>query len=164
MTFATVRNFLKHSANYLDAAIAKAKTGGDIVTYFVYQAEEYSETDGRVDVNRFRQRSLPLFLEGFVHALRIAKPGEALKHYQAVCASELYDKKLGMFRVNVPLGENALEFGRIGIFNYGWLENGSVFLHMHYKFVLEMVRRGLTHGSAPGEYRVGPYKPKIAAE
>jgi len=156
ITFATVRNFLKRCSNYLDMAIAKAKTAEGIITYFAYQAEEYSEIDGRVDVaeeyseidgrvdvTRFRQRSLPLFLEGFVHALRIAKPGEALKLYQAVCASELYDKKLGMFRVNVPLGENALEFGRIGIFNYGWLENGSVFLHMHYKFVLEMVQQGL---------------------
>jgi hypothetical protein len=45
--------------------------------------------------------------------------------------------------VNEPLGENALELGRIGVFNYGWLENGSIFLHMHYKFVLEMVRAGL---------------------
>ena len=143
MTFATVRNFLKRSSNYLDAAIAKAKTGGDIVTYFAYQAEEYSETDGQVEVTRFNQRSLPLFLEGFVHALRIAKSGEALRLYQAVCASELFDEILGMFRVNVPLGKNAMEFGRIGIFNYGWLENGSVFLHMHYKFVLEMVRQGL---------------------
>ncbi len=143
ITFATVRNFLKRCSNYLDMAIAKAKTAEGIITYFAYQAEEYSEIDGRVDVTRFRQRSLPLFLEGFVHALRIAKSGEALRLYQAVCASELFDEILGMFRVNVPLGKNAMEFGRIGIFNYGWLENGSVFLHMHYKFVLEMVRQGL---------------------
>ena len=143
MTFVTVRNFLKRSSNYLEAAIAKAKIAEGIVTYFAYQAEEYAITDERVDVTRFHQRSLPLFLEGFVHALRIAKPDEVQRLYQAVCISELYDKKLGMFRVNVPLRENALEFGRIGIFNYGWLENGSVFLHMHYKFVLEMVRRGL---------------------
>ena len=48
-----------------------------------------------------------------------------------------------MYRLNAPLGDNALELGRIGVFNYGWLENGSIFLHMHYKFVLEMVRAGL---------------------
>ena len=53
-------------------------------------------------------------------------------------------QKLGMYRLNAPLGDNALELGRIGVFNYGWLENGSIFLHMHYKFVLEMVRAGLT--------------------
>jgi hypothetical protein len=94
-------------------------------------------------VTHFRQKPLPLFLEGFVHALRIAKPEEVRPLYDAVRNSELFDEKLGMFRLNAPLGEDALDLGRIGIFNYGWLENGSIFLHMHYKFVLEMVRRGL---------------------
>ena len=84
-----------------------------------------------------------MFLEGFVHALRIADLQQARELYTAVQASELYDRKLGMYRVNEPLGEQALELGRIGVFNYGWLENGSIFLHMHYKFVLEMLRAGL---------------------
>ena len=58
-------------------------------------------------------------------------------------ASALFDRKLGMYRLNAPLGDEALELGRIATFNYGWLENGSIFLHMHYKWVLEMVRAGL---------------------
>jgi hypothetical protein len=94
-------------------------------------------------VTRFRQRPLPLFLEGFVHALRAAKPDEVRPLYDAVRRSALFDETLGMFRLNVPLGDDALDLGRIGVFNYGWLENGSIFLHMHYKLVLEMVRRGL---------------------
>jgi len=94
-------------------------------------------------VTRFKQKPIPLFLEGFVHALRIAEPKEVRRLYDAARNSELFDKKLGMYRVNEPLGENALDLGRIGVFNYGWLENGSIFLHMHYKFVLEMVRAGL---------------------
>ncbi len=139
-----VQGFLETVSKYLDIAINKARRPEGIVTYFSYEAEQYQEIEaGRAVVTRFRQKSLPLFLEGFVHALRIAKPEEVRRLYEAVRNSELFDKKLGMYRLNVPLGENALELGRMGVFNYGWLENGSIFLHMHYKFVLEMIRAGL---------------------
>ncbi|MGZ4978760.1 MAG: hypothetical protein ACXV8O_16570 [Methylobacter sp.] len=144
LSVATVQNFLTTVSIYLDAAIDKARTPEGIVTYFSYEAEQYREIeDGKAVVTRFKQKPVPLFLEGFVHALRISEPEEVRRLYDAARNSELFDKKLGMYRVNEPLGENALDLGRIGVFNYGWLENGSIFLHMHYKFVLEMVRGGL---------------------
>jgi len=144
LSVAAVQNFLATVSIYLDAAIDKARTPEGIVTYFSYEAEQYQEiADGKAAVTRFKQKPIPLFLEGFVHALRIAEPEEVRRLYDAARNSELFDRKLGMYRVNEPLGENALELGRIGVFNYGWLENGSIFLHMHYKFVLEMVRAGL---------------------
>jgi len=140
----SVHELLGTVSGYLDAAINKARIPEGIITYFAYEAEQYQKLeDGRVVVTRFRQKPQLLFLEGFVHALRIAKPDEARSLFDAVQNSELFDKKLGMYRVNEPLGDNALDLGRIGVFNYGWLENGSIFLHMHYKFVLEMVRAGL---------------------
>jgi hypothetical protein len=139
-----VQTFLATVSGYLDAAIDKARTPEGIVTYFSYEAEQYQEiADGKAAVTRFKQKPIPLFLEGFVHALRIAEPVEVRRLYDAARNSELFDLKLGMYCVNEPLGENALDLGRIGVFNYGWLENGSIFLHMHYKFVLEMVRAGL---------------------
>ncbi|TAN68147.1 MAG: hypothetical protein EPN17_09930 [Methylobacter sp.] len=145
ITVAALQSFLTTVSRYLDAAIDKARTPEGILTYFAYEAEQYQEIgEGRAAVTRFQQKPLPLFLEGFVHALRIAEPEEVRRLYHAARNSELFDKKLGMYRVNEPLGENALELGRIGVFNYGWLENGSIFLHMHYKFVLEMVRAGLS--------------------
>jgi hypothetical protein len=144
LSLATVKPFLTKVSDYLGDAIARARTPAGIVTYYAHEAEEYREiAPGRLDVTRFRQKPLPLFLEGFVHALRVAEPDEVRPLYDAVRRSALYDDKLGMFRLNVPLGEHALDLGRIGVFNYGWLENGSIFLHMHYKLVLEMVRRGL---------------------
>jgi len=144
LSVAGVQTFLATVSSYLDAAIDKARTPEGIVTYFSYEAEQYQEiADGKAAVTRFKQKPIPLFLEGFVHALRIAEPKEVRRLYDAARNSELFDKKLGMYRVNEPLGENALDLGRIGVFNYGWLENGSIFLHMHYKFVLEMVRAGL---------------------
>jgi hypothetical protein len=144
LSLQAISDFLSSVSGYLDKAIDKAKTPQGIVTYFAYEAEQYQEIgEGRVNVNRFKQKPLPLFLEGFVHALRSADPKQAHELYAAVQTSQLYDRKLGMYRVNEPLGEQALELGRIGVFNYGWLENGSIFLHMHYKFVLEMLRAGL---------------------
>lgn len=140
-----VRTFLDQVCDYLDEAIDKARSPEGILTYFTYEAVRYVEMgEGRADVLQFRQKPLPLFLEGFVHALRIADTAEAHRLYRAARHSELFDKKLGMYRLNVPLGDDALELGRIGVFNDGWLENGSIFLHMHYKFVLEMLRSGLT--------------------
>lgn len=131
-------------SRHLDGAIARARTPQGITTYYAFEAERYEErADGTVQVQRFKPQPLPLFLEGFVHAMRVAAPDEVRRLYDAVRASELFDEKLGMYRLNVPLGENAMELGRVGIFNYGWLENGSIFLHMHYKFVLEMARCGL---------------------
>jgi hypothetical protein len=139
-----LQDFLALVSAYLDEAIDRARTPDGIITYYAHEAQTYRESAaGRVEVTRFRQKPLPLFLEGFVHALRVAKPEEVRPLYDAVRNGELFDEKLGMFRLNAPLGDDALDLGRIGIFNYGWLENGSIFLHMHYKFVLEMVRRGL---------------------
>jgi hypothetical protein len=138
------RRFLARASDYLDEAIARARTPAGIVTYFAHEAEEYREVaPGCVEVTRFRQKPLPLFLEGFVHALRVAAPEDVRPLYEAVRGSALFDDALGMYRLNAPLGDDALDLGRIGVFNYGWLENGSIFLHMHYKLVLEMVRRGL---------------------
>ena len=143
LPFAAARRFLEDVAAFLDVAIGRASTPQGIVTYFSCEVAAYEQTDDGVEITSFRQRSLPLFLEGFVHAMRIATASEARELYAAVRASELFDRKLGMYRLNAPLGEEALELGRIATFNYGWLENGSIFLHMHYKWVLEMVRAGL---------------------
>ena len=145
LPYPLVLALLDDVSRHLDAAIARARTPQGITTYYAFEAVEFEErNDGTVQVTRFQPQPLPLFLEGFVHAMRVADPDEVRRLYEAVRASELFDEKLGMYRLNVPLGEDAMELGRVGIFNYGWLENGSIFLHMHAKFVLEMARRGLT--------------------
>lgn len=140
----TVREFLQRSSAFLARAVTKARTPEGITTYYAYTAEAFTDApDGGIVINTFAAHPLPLFLEGFVHAMRVAPADDAKALYQAARRSALYDQALGMYRLNVPLGENALELGRVGTFHYGWLENGSVFLHMHYKFVLEMLRCGL---------------------
>lgn len=144
LVYEAIINFLAKVSKHLDTAIDRARRPHGIITYFAYAAEQYRELEGGlVEVSHFTQKELPLFLEGFVHAMRIADPLEAKSLYSALQKSSLYDTKLGMFRLNETLGKHALDYGRIGVFNYGWLENGSIFLHMHYKWVLEMLRTGL---------------------
>ena len=97
-----------------------------------------------VQAQRFAQRPVSAFLEGTVHALRSVRDiAHARSLYRAVRQSALHDTKLGMYRVNVPLDGESFEIGRSRTFAPGWLENESIFLHMHYKFMLETLRSGL---------------------
>ena len=57
--------------------------------------------------------------------------------------SGLYDTKLGMYKVNADLLAASLEIGRARVFSPGWLENESVWLHMEYKFLLEILKSGM---------------------
>ena len=93
---------------------------------------------------KFRQRTLPLFLEGIVHALRIEqKPALALDYHKAVRSSALFDRKLNMYKVCASLEKMPEEIGRARVFTPGWLENESIWLHMEYKYMLELLRAGL---------------------
>lgn len=132
----------------LDTATAKAFDGksGLLTTYFSYGAVRHENVteEGKniVVIKEFSQRRLPLFLEGFVHALRTEKT-RALDIYRAVKRSSLRDKKLGMYKVNAPLEGESYEIGRARAFAPGWLENESIWLHMEYKFLLELLKCGL---------------------
>ncbi len=63
--------------------------------------------------------------------------------YQAVRASPLYDTGLQMYTLSESLVSMGQEVGRMKAFSAGWLENQSVWLHMSYKFYLELLRAGL---------------------
>ncbi|MEA3305344.1 MAG: hypothetical protein U9R52_00860 [Candidatus Omnitrophota bacterium] len=92
----------------------------------------------------FSHKPLSLFLEGPMHAMRVIDSREKAQFlYRAVRKSELYDKKLRMYKINAPLGDMPAEIGRSVIFTPGWLENESIWLHMEYKYMLEVLRKGL---------------------
>ena len=57
--------------------------------------------------------------------------------------SGLYDDKLGMYKVNESLAGVSFEAGRALAFSPGWLENESIWLHMEYKYLLELLKSGL---------------------
>jgi len=107
---------------------------------------EYSITEEQmIPPYSFRLKPLPLFLEGQVHLLRLicgdVKRSRAV--YNAVRSSELFDPGLGMYKLNASLDEWPPEIGRSSTFSRGWLENGSIWMHMAYKYLLELLRCGL---------------------
>jgi hypothetical protein len=61
----------------------------------------------------------------------------------AVRKSSLYDKKLKMYKVNASLLNQPMEIGRTRTFSRGWLENESIWMHMEYKYMLELLKAGL---------------------
>ena len=126
--------------------IAHAVTLGDglIPTYFTYEMTEYVKEEDGIRAVAFRQHVLPHFLEGPVRYLKLRLPAETKREvYEKVRSSQLYDSELSMYKVNEPLAKESYELGRCRAFTPGWLENGSIWLHMEYKYLLELLRGGL---------------------
>ena len=117
---------------------------GLLHTYFVNEpAGTVHEPTGALPT-RFTQKPLPLFLEGQVHWLRLIERGEdARSTYQRVRRSPLFDKSLKMYKLNENLDGWPAQIGRIRTFTRGWFENESIWLHMSYKYLLELLRAGL---------------------
>jgi hypothetical protein len=128
----------------LDSGIDKARDSGTYHTYFINEVRDYTVSEKSIRPLKFAQKPLPLFLEGQVHALRLAKTAsEARALYAAVKSSKLFDKKLKMYKVTASLSKMPEEIGRCRVFTPGWLENESIWLHMEYKYLLELLRSGL---------------------
>lgn len=153
MTFAEIKIFLEHAREKIETGIEKAYDAKRRLypTYFenqVYAHRLVKHPGHATDELRpvkFKQSALPLFLEGPVHAMKVEKdPARRRELLYAVRQSGLYDKPLGMYKVTEPLNDASLEIGRARIFTPGWLENESVWLHMEYKFLLELLKGGLT--------------------
>jgi hypothetical protein len=124
---------------------AIAENGGIMPMYFYYEPIEWElDGNGAVVVKRFEQRKMPLFLEGAVKQFKLEKDRKKLRElYLRVKESELYDRKLGMYKLNTPLKGCTIEIGRARAFTPGWLENESIWLHMEYKYMLELIKNGL---------------------
>lgn len=124
-----------------DAARRSRDTSGVPYTYFV---NDLACVKDGIASKFIASRPLPLFLEGPVHAMKLADSvAESRVLYEGVRSSPLYDKELGMYKLNAPLDREPLEIGRSRVFTPGWLENESVWLHMEYKFLLEVLKSGL---------------------
>ncbi len=136
----------------IDAGLERAIELNDSLppTYFTYEVTDYavsSEVDaqGRACIRpkAFKAHVLPLFLEGPVHAFKVQPPDEAARLYQQIKASPLFDRALKMYKVNASLADQPPDLGRVRVFTPGWLENESIWLHMEYKYLLEVLRAGL---------------------
>ncbi|NQV50153.1 MAG: hypothetical protein HQ507_06630 [Candidatus Marinimicrobia bacterium] len=155
---------------YLEACLSKLETGINMAwdmagkipsTYFNHEVVEHeliqvTEADGSLStktnskglscfrVKSFRIHHLPHFLEGPVHFLRCQpETSIARKLVEDIRKSDLYDTKLGMYKVNAVLDDEPMEIGRARVFSPGWFENESIWLHMEYKYMYEILRNGL---------------------
>ena len=149
-TLSKIRLFLEHGREKVQMGIERSfdpKTGL-YPTYFENELTRFRTVKAREKIRvvpqAFSQKPLPFFLEGPVHALKVEKDTERRKAlFRAVRESGLYDKKLGMYRVNTGLESASLEVGRARVFKTGWLENESIWLHMEYKWILEVLNSGM---------------------
>lgn len=138
--------FLEECLELVDCGIEKAvKTGGGICpAYFYYEVTEFAQDNDGIYPLHFAQHQTPLFLEGAVRFLKLPKTKDEKKAlYTKVRQSDLFDKKLSMYKVNAPLADASFELGRARAFTPGWLENESIWLHMEYKYLLELLKSGL---------------------
>lgn len=144
-----ILRFAELALKKVEAGIKKARDKRGM--YYAYCMHEVTVFDTVKEAGRqiirpakFAQKKLPYFLEGQMHALRLCSSAEqARKLHAATRSSGLYDKKLKMYKVTDDLARQPKEIGRCTVFAPGWLENESVFLHMEYKYLLEMLRKGL---------------------
>ncbi|GAB4573366.1 MAG: hypothetical protein Kow0077_15550 [Anaerolineae bacterium] len=150
---AGLRALMDRFAAKLQAGVdrATAQNGGIPPTYLRFEAVDYERLprvseDGPqpVRVTAFKPLILPLFLEGPVRGLKIETDrSKALNLHQRVRESALYDRELGMYKVNAGLDAEPFDIGRARAFPPGWLENESIWLHMAYKYLLALLQAGL---------------------
>ncbi len=140
--------------SFADAALKKVELGltkafnnrqGIYNSYFINEIAEYDLIDEhRLKPKKFIQKTAPLFLEGQMHALRLTQDKKQLLFlHKSTKKSALFDKKLKMYKVTSSLNSMPEEIGRCRIFTPGWLENESIWLHMEYKYILELLKGGL---------------------
>jgi len=147
--FEDLREFLTRALAKVERGIAKAWDAklGIPRCYFAYDVVAHQAVDGAsgaIKPTRWHSRALPVFLQGAVHAMRVeTDPRRARSLHQAVRRSPLYDAKLKMYRICDSLSQEPEAIGRCRVFSPGWLENQSIWLHMEYKYLLELLRQGL---------------------
>lgn len=134
--------FLGLAVKKLEKGIAAGRDENGVpYTYFTNVPKNV--TKGKA-AGPFDVKALPLFLEGPVHAMKYENNiSKAKTLYYNIKKSELYDEGLGMYRLNASLAKESLDIGRSRVFTPGWLENESVWLHMEYKYMLEVLKKGL---------------------
>ncbi|MGD8464830.1 MAG: cellobiose phosphorylase, partial [Anaerolineae bacterium] len=119
-------------------------TDYDLITDAEGEPQRDQQSRPYVRAQRFEPTVLPLFLEGPVHALKVQPDVASARNlYAKIRKSDLYDLELGMYKVNASLEGQPHEIGRARAFTPGWLENESIWLHMEYKYLLEVLKAGL---------------------
>ena len=124
-------------------------TSGIPACFFSYDVTDWELNDNRNDVGlplvnakAMRVGRFPLFLEGPVRYMKtIQNEQDKMKDmYQRVLKSGLRDDELKMYFLSASLKGQTYDMGRQIAFAPGWLENQSIWMHMSYKYYLQLIR------------------------
>lgn len=119
------------------------RSGGAFPTYFTNLPSTWQSDENGILPTRYAHQPLPPFLEGPMHALRLPIAREKKrKIVEWVHSGPLYDQELRMYKVSADLSGETPELGRANGFTRGWLEHESIWLHMEYKYLLELLKNG----------------------
>jgi len=124
-------------------------TSGIPPSYFSYDITKWEINGKKNDVGLPHVNALamkvgrfPLFLEGPTRYLKTVIDDKAAvtTMYNKVKVSGLRDEQLKMYYVSASLKGQSYDMGRMMAFTPGWLENQSIWMHMSYKYYLELIR------------------------
>lgn len=124
-------------------------TSGVPPSYFSYNITEWDTTDQRnakglplANAKAMSVGVFPLFLEGPTRYLKLIKDDEEKMKdmYTKVLNSGLRDDELKMYFLSADLTGQSYDMGRMMAFAAGWLENQSIWMHMSYKYYLQLLR------------------------
>lgn len=142
-----IKEILMKMISKIDLGIEKAKklNNGKIPTFIYYDITKFSKDDeGSIVPLEFKINFLPQFLEGPTRYLKTNLAyEESLEIYKQIKESDIYDEKLKMYKTSESLEDVTFEIGRSRGFTAGWLERESIFMHMEYKYLLELLKCGL---------------------
>lgn len=148
-----ILQFLDKALQKIEKGLSKAldKKTGLCYTYMRYEAKDYEKTGESghkgypcVKIKAFTRIALPLFLEAEVHFLKTLKTKHLVRErFEKLKESPLFDRNLEMYKLNASLKNESFDLGRATVFPPGWLENESIWLHMEYKYLLEILKAGL---------------------
>ena len=138
-------HFINKMLAKLEEGIKKSKECGKGLypTYFTYELTDYVEENNIISPKAFSLKTLPLFLEGPTRAFKTLELEERKEIYDFIRNSNIYDKKLAMYKTSESIMNEPHDIGRLRAFTPGWLENESVFMHMEFKYLLALLKGGL---------------------
>lgn len=118
-------------------------------SFFSYDITEWELNENHnekglplVNARAMKVGQFPLFLEGPVRYMKTIKDdNEKMKDmYERVLESGLRDDELKMYYLSASLQGQTYDMGRQIAFAPGWLENQSIWMHMSYKYYLQLIR------------------------
>ena len=99
----------------LEKGVSKAFDLGKGIApgYFTFEVPEYDKKEDGIYPKSLKVQNVPYFLEGPVRFFKLENTyDEKKKIYDRIKDSDLFDKKLSMYKVNASLENASFEFGR----------------------------------------------------